>query len=75
MMHVHPLDALADTLPFVMLDTSSRPVGCSGLAFREPRASPVTRIVSHSKTVPACETRPRPSADTTMPSARALFFT
>jgi len=56
MMHVHPLDALADTLPLVMLDTSSRPVGCSGLAFREPRARPVTRIVSHSKTVPACET-------------------
>jgi dienelactone hydrolase len=27
MMHVHPLDALADTLPFVMPDTSSRPVG------------------------------------------------
>jgi hypothetical protein len=46
-------------------------VVCSGVAFREP----VTRIVSHSKTVPACETRPRPSADTTMPSARALFFT
>jgi hypothetical protein len=36
-----------------MPDTSSRPVGCSGLAFREPRARPVTRIVSHSETVPA----------------------
>ena len=35
MMHVHPHDALADPLPFVMRDTSSRPVGCSGLAFRE----------------------------------------
>jgi hypothetical protein len=54
MMHVHPLDALADTLPFVMLGTSPRPVGCSGLAFREPRAGPVTRIVSHSKTVTPC---------------------
>jgi hypothetical protein len=75
MTHLHPLDALADTLPFVMPDTSSRPVGCSGLAFREPRARPVTRIVSHSKTIPACETRPRPSADTTTPSAQALFFT
>ena len=35
MMHVHPHDALADPLPFVMRDTSSLPVGCSGLAFRE----------------------------------------
>jgi hypothetical protein len=35
MMHVHPHDALADPLPFVMRDTSSRPVGCSGLPFRE----------------------------------------
>ena len=33
--HVHPHDALADPLPFGMRDTSSRPVGCSGLAFRE----------------------------------------
>jgi len=40
-----------------------------------PRARPVTRIVSHSKTALACETRPRPSADTTTPSARALFLT
>ena len=31
MMHVHPHDALADPLPFVMQDTSPRPVGCSGL--------------------------------------------
>ena len=35
MMHVHPLDALADPLPFGMHYTSSLPVGCSGLAFRE----------------------------------------
>ncbi len=35
MMHVHPHAALADTLPFVMRDTSPRPAGCSGLAFRE----------------------------------------
>ncbi len=35
MMYVHPHDALAGPLPFVMRDTSSRPVGCSGLAFRE----------------------------------------
>ena len=35
MMHVHPHDALADPLPFGMPDTSLRPVGCSGLAFRE----------------------------------------
>jgi hypothetical protein len=34
-MHVHPHDALADPLPFVMRDTSSLPVGCSGLAFRQ----------------------------------------
>ena len=35
MMHVHPHAALEDPLPFVMRDTSSLPVGCSGLAFRE----------------------------------------
>jgi hypothetical protein len=35
MMHVHPHDALADPPPFVTRDTSSLPVGCSGLAFRE----------------------------------------
>src|ERR1700722_17712990 len=35
MTHVHPHDALADPLPFVMRDTSPLPVGCSGLAFRE----------------------------------------
>jgi hypothetical protein len=34
-MHVHPHDGLADPLPFVMRYTSSHPVGCSGLAFRE----------------------------------------
>ena len=33
--HVHPHDALADPPPFVMRDTSSLPVGCSGLVFRE----------------------------------------
>ena len=35
MMHVHQHDVPADPLPFVMLDTSPRPVGCSELAFRE----------------------------------------
>jgi hypothetical protein len=35
MMHVHPQEALADPLTFVMEDTSSLPVGSSGLAFRE----------------------------------------
>ncbi len=35
MMHVHPHDALADPLPFVMRDTSSLPVGCSGRALCE----------------------------------------
>jgi len=40
-----------------------------------PRARPVTRIVSHSRTAPAWETRPRPSADTATRAARALFFT
>ena len=35
MMHVHPHDAFADPLLFVMQDTSLRPVGCSGLPFRE----------------------------------------
>jgi hypothetical protein len=34
LINVHPHDALADPLPFVMRDTSSLPVGCSGLAFR-----------------------------------------
>jgi hypothetical protein len=33
--HVHPHDALADPLPFVMRGTSPRPVVCSRLAFRE----------------------------------------
>ena len=35
LMHVHPHHPLADPLPFVMRDTSSPSVGCSGLAFRE----------------------------------------
>ena len=35
MRHVRRHDALVDRLPFMMPDTSSRPVGCSGLAFRE----------------------------------------
>ena len=35
MMHVHPHNALADPLLFGMRDTSSLPVSCSGLAFRE----------------------------------------
>ena len=35
MKHVNPHDALADPLPFVVRDASSRPVGYSGLAFRE----------------------------------------
>ena len=40
-----------------------------------PPASPVTRIVSHSRTAPAWDTRPRPSADTVTLVPRALFFT
>jgi hypothetical protein len=39
-----------------------------------PRPSPVTRIVSHSRTVPAWDTRPRPSADTATRLLRALLF-
>jgi hypothetical protein len=40
-----------------------------------PRARPVTRIVSHSRTGPAWDIRPRPSADTATRVPRALFFT
>jgi hypothetical protein len=40
-----------------------------------PRPRPVTRIVSHSKTAPAWDTRPRPSADTITRAVRALLFT
>jgi hypothetical protein len=40
-----------------------------------PRPRPVARIVSHSRTVPAWDTRPRPSADTVTLVLRALFFT
>jgi len=39
-----------------------------------PRPSPVTRIVSHSRTAPAQDTRPRPSADTATRLLRALTF-
>jgi hypothetical protein len=35
MMHVHPHDALADPLPFVMQDASPRPVGLLRSGFRE----------------------------------------
>ena len=38
-----------------------------------PRPRPVTRIVSHSSTAPAWDTRPRPSADTVTLELRALF--
>ena len=38
-----------------------------------PRPRPVTRIVSHSRTAPAWDTRPRPSADTVTWQLRALF--
>jgi hypothetical protein len=38
-----------------------------------PRLSPVTRSVSHSRTAPAWDTRPRPSADTVTLLLRALF--
>ena len=48
MMHVHPLDALADTLPFVMLDTSSR--------HREPAAWIWPAAVLESPALPACGT-------------------
>ena len=33
--HVRRHDALVDRLPFMVPDTWLRPVGCSGLAFRE----------------------------------------
>ena len=37
--------------------------------------SPVTRGVSDSRTAPAWDTRPRPSAETVILELRALFFT
>ena len=40
-----------------------------------PRPRPVTRSVSHSRTAPAWDTSPRPSADTATLELRALFFT
>jgi hypothetical protein len=47
------------------------PGSCTALGARHrasppdrPRPSPVARIVSHSRTAPAWETSPRPSADT-----------
>ena len=40
-----------------------------------PRPRPVTRIVSHSRTAPAWDTRPFPSDDTATLAVRALFFT
>jgi hypothetical protein len=40
-----------------------------------PRPRSVTRIVSHSRTAPAWDTRPRPSADTMTRAPRALLFT
>jgi hypothetical protein len=46
MTHVHPHDALADTLPFVMPDTSSRPAGSSGPAFRELIQPTLTALAS-----------------------------
>ena len=54
MMHVHPHDALADPLPFVMRDTSPRPAGCSGLAFRElTSTSPGRQLpAATSKSIP-----------------------
>jgi len=39
------------------------------------RPRPVTRIVSHSRTAPAWDTSPRPSADTATRVPRALLFT
>ena len=50
----------------------------SGLALRwtlHPQARPATRIVSHSRTAPACETGPFPSEDTATRAARALLST
>jgi hypothetical protein len=35
MMHMHPHNALADPMLFVMQNTSWLPVSCSGLYFRE----------------------------------------
>lgn len=39
MMHVHPHDALADPLPFVMQDASPRPLGLLRSGFRETFAA------------------------------------
>ena len=39
-----------------------------------PRLRPVTRIVCHSRTAPAWDTSPLPSADTATRVLRALFF-
>jgi hypothetical protein len=40
-----------------------------------PRIVLHDEVSNHSKMAPACETRPRPFADATTPSARALCFT
>ena len=46
-----------------------------GKYLRQAPASPVTRIVSHSRTAPAWDTSPFPSDDTATLAVRALFFT
>jgi len=50
MMHVHPVDALADPLPFVMRDTSSLSVDFSGVAFRELSPPSLTARASWTRT-------------------------
>ena len=44
--HVRRHDALADPLLFVMRGTSSLPVGCSGLTFRELISPTMTACAS-----------------------------
>jgi len=46
MMHVHRHYALVDRLPFMVPDTLSRPVSCSGLAFRELISPTMTACAS-----------------------------
>ena len=62
-----------DDLPRVVHRPRRPPLG-QAICDR-PRPRPVTRSVSHSRTAPAWDTRPLPSADTVTRAARALFFT
>jgi len=52
MLHVYPRNALAGRLPFVMRDTSLRPVACPGQAFRELRPATLTARTSWTRAGP-----------------------